>query len=58
MDKKLRTAVKKVKFFLKLILFFDILIINNWLTYAKIIGDESYKEISSDFFFKKYFDDN
>ena len=31
----------------------DILIINNWLTYAKIIGDESYKEISSDFIFSK-----
>ena len=33
----------------------DILIINNWLTYAKIIGDESYKEISSDFIFSKIF---
>ena len=31
----------------------DILIINNWLTYAKIIGDKSYKEISSDFIFSK-----
>ncbi len=29
----------------------EVLIINNWLTYAKIIGDESYKEICSDFIF-------
>ena len=29
----------------------DVLIINNWLTYAKIIGDESYQKISSDFIF-------
>ena len=27
----------------------EVLIINNWLTFAKIIGDESYKEISSEF---------
>ena len=26
----------------------EVLIINNWLTFAKIIGDESYKEISSE----------
>jgi len=32
----------------------DMLIINNWLTYAKIIGDESYKEISSEFIFSDH----
>ena len=32
----------------------DILIINNWLTYAKIIGDESYKKITSDFIFSDF----
>ncbi len=32
----------------------EILIINNWLTYAKIIGDESYKEISSEFIFSDH----
>ena len=32
----------------------DVLIINNWLTYAKIIGDESYQKISSDFIFSDY----
>lgn len=29
----------------------DVLIINNWLTYAKIIGDKSYMEIAPDFIF-------
>ena len=32
----------------------DVLIINNWLTYAKIIGDESYQKISSDFIFSDH----
>jgi hypothetical protein len=32
----------------------DMLIINNWLTYAKIIGDESYKKITSDFIFSEH----
>ena len=32
----------------------EVLIINNWLTYAKIIGDESYKEISSEFIFSNH----
>ena len=32
----------------------EILIINNWLSYAKIIGDQSYKEISSELFFRTY----
>ncbi len=32
----------------------EILIINNWLSYAKIIGDESYKEISPDFIFSEH----
>ena len=32
----------------------EILIINNWLTYAKIIGDESYKEICSEFIFSDH----
>ena len=32
----------------------EILTINNWLTYAKIIGDESYKEISSEFIFSDH----
>ena len=31
----------------------DILIINNWLTYAKTIGDESYKKITTDFIFSE-----
>ena len=32
----------------------DVLIINNWLDYAKIIGDESYLDISDDFFSSGY----
>ena len=32
----------------------EILIINNWLSYAKIIGDQSYKEISSEFIFSEH----
>ena len=32
----------------------EVLIINNWLTYAKIIGDESYQKISSDFIFSEH----
>ena len=32
----------------------EVLIINNWLTYAKIIGDESYKEISEEFLYSDY----
>ena len=32
----------------------DVLIINNWLDYAKIIGDESYLDISDDFFSSSY----
>ena len=32
----------------------EVLIINNWLTYAKIIGDESYQKISSNFIFSDH----
>ena len=32
----------------------EVLTINNWLTYAKNIGDESYKEISSEFLYSDY----
>ena len=32
----------------------DVLIINNWLTYAKIIGDESFQKISSNFIFSDH----
>ena len=32
----------------------DVLIINNWLDYAKIIGDGSYLDISDDFFSSSY----
>ena len=32
----------------------DVLIINNWLDYAKIIGDQSYLDISDDFFSSSY----
>ena len=32
----------------------EVLIINNWLTYAKIIGDKSYQNISSDFIFSDH----
>ncbi len=32
----------------------EVLIINNWLTYAKIIGDESYQKITSDFIFSEH----
>ena len=32
----------------------DVLIINNWLNYAKIIGDETYLDISDDFFSSGY----
>ncbi len=32
----------------------EILIINNWLSYAKIIGDQSYKEISPEFIFSEH----
>ena len=32
----------------------DILIINNWLNYAKLINDESYKKITDEIFFSEY----
>ena len=57
MDIEIENGSKKGKKFfsesLNTVSLGDILIINNWLTYAKIIGDESYKEISSDFIFSK-----
>ena len=32
----------------------DILIINNWLNYAKLINDKSYKKITDEIFFSEY----
>ena len=32
----------------------DVLIMNNWLNYAKLIGDESYNDISNEIFFSEY----
>ena len=32
----------------------DILIINNWLNYAKLINDQTYKDITSEIFFSEY----
>ena len=32
----------------------DFLIINNWLNYAKIIGDLSYEKIIDDFLYSEY----
>ena len=32
----------------------DILIMNNWLNYAKFINDETYKDIASEIFFSEY----
>ena len=32
----------------------DILIINNWINYAKLINDESYKNITNEIFFSEY----
>ena len=32
----------------------DVLIMNNWLNYAKLINDETYKDITSEIFFSEY----
>ena len=32
----------------------DILIINNWLNYAKLLNDKSYKKITDEIFFSEY----
>ena len=32
----------------------DFLIINNWLNYAKLINDSSYKDVSIDFIYSEY----
>ena len=32
----------------------DLLIIHNWLNYAKLIKDESYKDITNEIFFSEY----
>ncbi len=32
----------------------DILVMNNWLNYAKLINDETYKNITSEIFFSEY----
>ena len=32
----------------------DILIMNNWLNYAKLINDQTYKDITSEIFFSEY----
>ena len=36
---------------------FDALVFRNWLAFAKLIGDESYKNISSNFYYSKYIED-
>ena len=36
---------------------FDALVFRNWLAFAKLIGDESYKNISGKFYYSKYIED-
>ena len=57
-DQKIQNGSKKGKKFFSKSLngvgLGDVLIINNWLDYAKIIGDQSYLDISDDFFSSSY----
>ena len=37
---------------------FDALVFRNWLTFAKLIGDKSYKKVSSKIYYSKYVEES
>ena len=57
-DEKIRKGSKKGKKYfsrsLSGVCLGDILIMNNWLNYAKFINDETYKDVASEIFFSEY----
>ena len=56
-DEILKGSKKKKNFFsrsLSGVCLGDILIMNNWLNYAKFINDETYKDVTSEIFFSEY----
>ena len=54
MKSKIKKEKKKFKDSISGLTISDVLVMNNWLNYAKSINDLTYKDISEDMFYSDY----